>query len=310
MSRNTVELKDLRYFVAVAEASGIRRAAVQLGAKQSAVSCRLRALEEMLGVSLFERRRDGVRLTFAGKRLLEGVRLTFSHLESTLRSVKVLGEAVEGRLRIGIVASVSHGFLQNLLRRCRQQHADVVVEFSSGSSQENIGSVLARRIDIAFLAGSPLALGCDVEQLWSEPILAAIPVGHPLADRREVVLQDLTDELFIVSRQAPGPEIHNFIVKRLSEIGTSPKINEHGVGRETLLSMVGLGFGVSLVSGAEVGVQYPNVVYVPIVGETLLFSAVWSPKNDNPALRRFLSEARIMAREANGVPSRMPDRSP
>lgn len=306
------ELKDLRYFVAVADASGIRRAAAQLGARQSVVSRRLRDLEDELGVSLFERHSGGVRLTFAGRRLLDGIRLTFSYLDSTVRSVRATGDAGEGRLCIGVQASISSSFLNRLLRQWHENHADVAIEIEEGSPLENVGGVLARRLDVTFVTGSPAPVGCDVEHLWSEPIIAALPAGHPLATRASVALADLIGESFIVSRHAPGPEIHDYIVEHLSGPDAGPKIAEHGVGRETLLSMVGLRFGVTLVSGAEAEVLYPGVVFVPIAGETLPFSAVWSPANSNPALRRFLSAARVMARNSAAIValSRTPDPLP
>jgi len=276
------ELKDLRYFVAVADASGIRRAARQLGARQSVVSRRLRDLEDELGVSLFERNSGGVRLTFAGKRLLEGLRLTFSYLDSTVRSVRSTGDAGEGHLSIGVQASISSSFLNRLLRRWHEDHADVAIEITEGSPDDNIGGVLARRLDVTFVTRSPSPVGCDVERLWSEPIMAALPTDHPLAANVSIELDHLIDEPFIVSRHAPGPEIHDYIIRKLSVQNTGLTIAEHGVGRETLLSMVGLGFGVTLVSGAEAEVRYPGVAFVPIAGEMLLFSAVWSPANRIP----------------------------
>lgn len=306
------ELKDLRYFVAVADASGIRRAAKQLGARQSVVSRRLRDLEDELGVSLFERESGGVRLTFAGSRLLEGLRLTFSYLDSTVRSVRATGDAGEGRLSIGVQASISSSFLNRLLRQYSESHPEVAIQIEEGPPIDNIACVVARRLDVTFVTGSPSALGCEVQELWSEGILAALQIDHPLATRASVQLTELIGEPFIVSRHTPGPEIHDYIVGNLSRLDAVLKISEHGVGRETLLSMVGLRFGITLISGAEAEVRYPDVVFVPISGETLPFSAIWSPTNPNPALRRFLSAARAMARRSAAIvaPSRTPDLSP
>jgi len=108
---------------------------------------------------------------------------------------------------------------------------------------------------------------------------------------------ELQGERFLVTRCAPGPDIHDFIVKRVSDADRSPHIDHFDVGREGLMSLIGIGLGVSLITGAEAGVAYPCVTFVPLVGETVSFSAVWAPDNDNPALRRFLSNARAMARK-------------
>jgi len=108
-------------------------------------------------------------------------------------------------------------------------------------------------------------------------------------------LEQLREERFIVSAAAPGPEIHDYITNRLSGV-TRPRIDLLPVGREPLMAIVGLGLGVSLISYSSTGVSYPDVRYAELEGEHLAFSAVWSPQNDNPALRRFLSDARLLSK--------------
>lgn len=124
-------------------------------------------------MSLFERYSGGVRLTFAGRQLLEGLRLSFTYLDSTMRSVRSTGDAGEGQLRIGVQASISSSFLNRLLRQWHEDHADVAIEIEEESPTDNVGGVLTQRLDVAFVSGSPAPVGCDVERLWSEPIMAA-----------------------------------------------------------------------------------------------------------------------------------------
>lgn len=306
-----IDYRDLQSFVAVAEAHGFRRAAEHLGTEQSALSRRIRALEDQLGVSLFERHHGGVRLTVAGRRFLEDTRIVFSHLEAAIRTVRAAGYAGEGRLKVGVVASISSSFLNILLRAYRAGHPAVAIELIEGEPRVHIADVVGRVLDVAFLTGAPQPQGCDAEQLWHEPILAALSAEDPRARADILRLSDMSADQFIVSRSAPGPEIHDFIVQRLATLGFSPRIDHHRVGREGLMSMVGLGFGVTLVSGAEAGVSYPHIAFVPLAGEVLPFSAIWSPENDNPALRRLLSAARVQARKANAAsPSQTPDPSP
>lgn len=304
-----MELSDIRSFVAVADASGMRRAALQLGVRQSVLSRRVRNLEDHLGASLFERGRYGVKLTFAGTRFLEGVRLSLAGLDSAVRAVRSAGRAEEGLLRIGIVASLSTGFLRDLLSGWHQQHPGVRIELDAGSAHEHTGAILAREMDVTFAMGSPIVVGCDVEELWCEPVLAALPSDHSLAGQALIELANLQGEKFIVTREAPGPETYAYLMKLLSGLEQSPVINEYGVGREALLSMVGLGFGVTLLCGGGGGVSYPNVTFVPLNEKSLPFSAIWSPDNDNPALRRFLSDARLLSKPSS-APSQTPDPSP
>lgn len=303
-----MNLKDLNCFVAVAEAYGFRRAAEHLGIEQSAVSRRVSGLEDELGVSLFERHRGGVRLTVAGRRFLDDVRIVLSHLEAALRTVRAAGHAGEGTLKIGVVASISSSFLNTLLRSYRREHPTVAMELVEGEPRAHVSDVIGRELDVAFLTGTPQLQGCDAEQLWHEPILVALPENDQRAQMGILQLSEMVQDQFIVTRAAPGPEIHDYIVQRLATLGFSPRIDHHRVAREGLMAMVGLDFGVTLISGAEAGVSYPHVAFVPLAGEVLPFSAVWSPENDNPALRRLLSAARVQARKANtALPSRTRD---
>ena len=126
-------------------------------------------------------------------------------------------------------------------------------------------------------------------------MFVVLPDHHALANREEVVWRDLADESFIVSETAPGQEIYDHLVRRLADLGRHPEIQVQYVGRDNLVPLVALGRGLTLVSEAITVAQCPGVVYRPILGEVLPFSAVWSASNDNPAFRRFLSLAKAMA---------------
>lgn len=290
----------------VAEAGGFRRASRNTGIKQSVLSRRVRKLEDILGASLFERTREGVRLTYAGSRFQRDVRPMFNQLESALRRVRSAGSATEGCIRVGTVASISGGFLSELLRTWRTAHVDVIIEIEAALPQESLARIVARQIDLAIVTGALSSADYEIETLWMEDVFAALPSHHPLAQSAVIELEELRSDRFLVTRHPPGPEIYHWIIARLSGLGSSPAVDEQAVGRDTLLSMVGLGFGVTLASSAETAIRYPNVSFVQVRGEQLPFSVAWSPANDNPALRRFLSEARILSRVRNAVPSQTP----
>lgn len=304
-----MQLKDLQCFVAVAEASGFRRAALHLGVRQSVISRRIRKLEDQLGASLFERTRAGVRLTHAGQRFRGDVQAIFVQLESAIGTVRAAGIAGTGRLRIGVTASISSSFVRRLLTSWLREHPMVALEVVEAGPRENVAGVLERRLDVAFLTGNTLPPGCDHEHLWRDRVIAVLPAGHRLASQAETCIEELVNERFIVTEGGPGREIRDYIIRCASGLGLSPRVEFFAVGRETLISLVGLGLGVSLVSAAETGVVYPDVAFVPLSSAPIPFSAVWSPDNDNPALRRFLSEARLESKR-NGALSRTPDPSP
>lgn len=313
LSRHSaLELRTLEAFVAVADASGFRRAATHTRVRQSVLSRRIRELEEELGVSLFERHRAGVRLTHAGQQFREDIRPIFVQLNSAMSTVQAAGYVGTGRLRIGITASISSSFVRRLLVGWLQDHPGVRLDMIEAAARDNVAGVLERRLDLAFLAGNAAPPGCDCEQLWHERVMAVVPSGHRLGMQAETCIGELADERFILTDSGPGTDIRDYIIRFASHLGVSPRVEFFPVGRETLMSLVGLGLGVSLVSTAETGVIYPDIAFVPLSSEPIPFSAVWSPDNDNPALRRFLSEARLQAkREASAAePLRKHDQSP
>jgi len=291
-----IELKSLQCFMAVAQAGGFRRASARTGILQSVLSRKVRELEETLGVSMFERHREGVRLTNAGKRFLEDIKSLFAQLDRATSALQAAGSAGEGNLRLGFACSISGGFLRQLISNWRQSHPHVSLTLVDGSLQEMVAAVVHREIDATVTTGVAVPPGCDIEQLWVDRIFLAVPSSHRLSVRRCVSLQDAAQEKFIVNQSNFGVEIRDFLIKNLSDLGVSPSVQMFDVGREMLFTMVGLGFGCTTAATVETGTRYSSVTYVPVCDIQLPFNAVWSPANDNPALRRFLSEARLLSR--------------
>lgn len=301
-----VDLISINNALAVSEHLSFRGAASVIGVTQSAISHRVRALEDELGVSLFERHSGGVRITTAGQRFFDRARIALLNLDLAVRSAANAGRGVEGHLRIGVFASIASGFSHDLLAAYANDHPGVEISIAECAPREQMARIKERRLDVAFVTGDLIVPGLDVERLWSERVFVVLTADHPLAGDKEISWSSLRNERFIVSSDQPGPEIHDFIVKQLAQLGYQPVIEDHEVARETLMILVGLGFGLSLVSEAGAAPIYPSVVFRPVTGgeDVLSFSAVWSPDNDNPALRRFLSVARVMARslKVSGAP--------
>lgn len=298
-----VKLVSISQALVVAEQLSFSRAAQILGVRQSAVSRRVQELEDTLGVSLFEREIGGVRVTEAGRRFLERSRPALAEIAYAVRAAASAGRGEEGVLRIGIVSSLSAGYMREVLRVYRDTHPAVVVDIVEGSTSEHIAGLTERRIDLAVVTGTPSASHCDIALLWKDRVFVALPEENPLAHEDSVEWAALKDEAFVVTREASGPELHDTIVRRLGELGHSPSVERYSVGRETLMHLVALGFGISLVSEAATATRYPGVVFRPLAMDRLPYSAVWLPGNDNPALRRFLSLARSMSSPTCGSAS-------
>ncbi|MAM11013.1 MULTISPECIES: LysR family transcriptional regulator [Hyphomicrobiales] len=295
-----IELRHLRYFVAAAEHGSFRKAGVAIGVGEPAISRRIRDLEDHLGAALFHRHSGGVGLTFAGKRFLRLARQIIRNLGEGAQDVAALGRSECGSVKIGIFSSIASGFLTELLRDYGQHHASVRVELIDGNPEEHVAAIRQLSLDVAFLTGVREWSDCDRIHLWTEKVFAVLQEDHPLAASEELTWRDLVQEPFIVSETAPGQEVHDYLVHRLADLGRHPDIRRQGVGRDNLFPLVGLGKGMTLTSESTTAATFPGITYRPIAGEVLPFSAVWSAKNDNPALRRLLSLAKSISKR-NGL---------
>jgi DNA-binding transcriptional LysR family regulator len=296
-TRRLISLTSIEQALLVAEHLSFRQAADFLGIRQSAVSRRVRSLEDMLGVSLFERSHAGVRVTAAGAQFFEQARRALDQLEYAIKTAGAAGRGAKGRLSIGIFSSIAAGFVRELIRIFCKDHPDVTIRVVEGAAGDNITLIRKRRLDVAFVRGTPVVPDCDVVQFWTEHMFVALPAGHPLCGEHEIGWELLRNEKFIVRQTEPGPQIHDHAVARLADLGYYPAVQRFDVGRDTLMHLVAIGLGLSFASESATAVSFPEVVFRPIAGdaELLPFSGVWSSNNDNPAFRRFLSLARVLA---------------
>ena len=216
--------------------------------------------------------------------------------------VGLIGRGEEGTVRVGIFSSLASGFLAELLHVFCAKHSEVRTDIIEGAPSDHIAAVRQYRLDVAFVTGVPCLNDCDVKQFWTERVYAVLPKIHPLAARKSIHWTDLRDQRFVVSEMDPGPEIHDFLVKHLADLGVHPTIEYCAVGRDNLMQIVSLGRGLTLTSEATIATRFPGVVYKHLRGELLPFSAVWSPRNDNPAFRRLLSLAHVMSAQSTVRP--------
>jgi len=293
-----IPLASLIQALAVAEHLSFYRAANALGVSQSSVSARIKALEEDLGILLFERNTRGVRLTEAGRVFVERVSAGVEHLDHAVKSagMAALGEC--GRLRMGVYGLIPHSFLANLIGRYRDDYPGIDLEIAEGTARDEITQLRAGQLDIAFVVGTPDLPDCRSRRVWTEPLVVALSDRHPLAGQEHVTWADLAGETFLVRPGGPGPQVHDHILLRLSGRWPTPSILRVAVERASLLSMVGQGFGVTLLGEASSLLPVTGVRFLPIADEPepIVFSAVWSPFNQSAALRNLLDLAEEMRR--------------
>ncbi|GCE90285.1 LysR family transcriptional regulator [Komagataeibacter diospyri] len=304
--------------LSVAEHLNFRHAANALGVTQSSVSTRIKALEETLGIVLFERRHRGVRLTEAGRRFVAEVSGWIEQIDHAVRTAGAISDGTVGRLAIGLHGSIATGFLADLRRRYSADHPAIEQSIIEGPSSHTLAMIRDGKLDVAFIINVADVPDCHSRHLWSEALVIALPAAHPLVRLESLAWTDFVAENFLVRQGGAGPQVLEHIVRRVAEHGRSLRLHRRDVGRDTLMHMVAAGEGITLTHEAGSYVPFPGVVFRPIddENEQARFSAVWSPHNRSPALRNLLDLATRMSRmdgltiQAQTMPSLLPVETP
>lgn len=298
MLGSRIPMASLIQTLAVGEHLNFRHAANALGVAQSSVSARVKALEEDLGILLFERHARGVRLTEAGRHFVERIAAGVDQLDHAVKTAGMAAAGEFGRLRVGIHALIPGSFLAELIGQYREDHPGIEVEITEGTARDAVMQLRADRLDVAFVAGKPELPDCHTRLIWTEPLMAVLPEQHRLAGRSATTWADLIGETFLVRHGGTGPEVHDYIVLLLAGRWPAPSILRFDVGRGTLLSMVGQGFGITIVGAATAQLPTTGIVFLPYADEPepIAFTAVWSPFNRSAALKNLLNLASKISR--------------
>ncbi|MGV7120523.1 LysR substrate-binding domain-containing protein [Sphingopyxis sp. 550A] len=290
------DIRQLRYAIAAADHGSFYRAARALDVEQSTLSRNILKLERVVGTKIFDRSRAGVTMTIAGSAFIRAVKPMVANADKLVATMRAAGQGRAGGLMVGHYSSVSAGNLRATMLGWRNAHPDVDLDGVEADRGALLAGLDTGEIDIAILVGVTSHDGFRHEPFWSERVLVALPASHPLAERDLLHWTDLRREQFLLTAADPGPEIRDMLLGRLSVAGVQPDIRMHHASRETILSILGGGLGLSIICEGATGARYPDVVYRPVHGEQgpvlIGFSGYWRNDNGNPALRRFLAFVR------------------
>ena len=292
-----MELRHLRYFVAVAEQLSFTRAAALLHMAQPALSVQIRQLEDELGVELFDRSRRAIALTHAGETMLGESRRLLASLDRSVDLVRRVGAGAIGSIAVGFVPSASNSVLPSLLRRFWEAHPDVAVTLREMAPGDLVDGLHAGNLDISFLYlpfSDPLL---DHLVIVREPFVAALPFDHPLARETTVDVADLRDEPFVTpADHGMMPGLHAKVTAICHAAGFVPRAVQDDVWLvQTIVALVAAGVGVALVPFSSQAQARAGVVYRPLRPRSTHeaeLAAVWRRTDQSPALGSFLAEMR------------------
>lgn len=304
----SIELRHMRYFIAVAEELHFGRAAQKLYIAQPPLSQQIRSLETQIGVALLSRTKRRVRLTEAGVAFLEHAYKTIAQAELAVRAAQITAEGKGGHLDVGFVSSATyHDVIPNILRTFRERYPGVALALHELTSVEQVQALRDGQIHVGFVR-PPVGQGDELtlEPVLHEPFVAALPAGHPLSGVDEVPLAKLAADPFVLLPRHLNLSLYDQILMLCHEAGFSPKVAQEAVQLQTISSLVAAGIGVALLPASIQNLRREGLVYKKLKGITaqIEIAVAYRPGDAPAALASFLSVVRETAREQeNTIPT-------
>jgi DNA-binding transcriptional LysR family regulator len=308
-----MELRHMRYFVAVGEEQHYGRASRRLRVAQPALSRQIQDLEEELGFKLFERLPRGVKLNAAGTQFLQDARRILREVnEATGRAGRV-ARGLSGTLRVGFAENASwRGVVPDSFRRFREQQPDAELQLRPAASLEQLEAIRSGRLDAGFVNFMPKS-DPELEQLpvALQHVELAAPKRHALTKLKKLRLRDLTDVPFVWFPRWANPVFYDRLIGECYRGGLkSPRIVQEGLNEATILSLVSSGLGVGWVLATARWRCPESVVILPVVdlNMPLTFALVWRKDNTSPLLANFVLAVQRLpgVRAVFGTRSRVP----
>jgi len=283
-----MDLVDLRYLSIAVETGSLSGAAHALGVKPSTISRRIVRLEDELGVTLFERGPFGIRLTAAGRDLMVLVRRTLDSLDAVTRAGKSSGAARTGRLRLGVRMPPIGWPLQPLLADWRCLHPGVVLTLHELNDNQIAEALAERNLDAAFVTTYAPRRGSNTVPIYREPLVAALPEGHKLASHDALVWDLLRGQTFLTQGWEDSHAAREFYASLLGDV---TKFSSHPASKQSVMALVGAGFGLTLATQSQAEVAFPGVVYKPIREDDawMQVELAWRPTTEDAAVGRFIA---------------------
>ena len=292
-----MELRHLRYFIAIGEEQHYGRAARRLRVAQPALSRQVQDLEEELGFDLFDRLPRGVRLSSAGKLFLEDARRILQQIGEAVARAGHVASGRAGTLRLGFTEnSCWRGVVPESFRRFRELQPDAELQLQPAASMEQIEAIRSGRLDAGFVNFMPTA-DRDLDQLpvATQRVELAAPKGHPLTKVKKLRLRNLTDVPFIWFPRSPSPVFYDRLMHECYRGGLkSPRIVQEGMNEATILSLVSSGLGVGWVLGTARWRCPETIIVLPVadLNMPLTLALVWRRDNASPLLAKFVGDVR------------------
>lgn len=297
-----MELRHLRYFIAVAEELNFTRAAKRLHIGQPPLSQAIQALEADVGAQLFERTRRWVRMTEAGRLFLADARNILTLSEQAADTARLAQRGELGELRIGFTFSTPlTPLFATVINRYRQQFPAVSLRLHEMATLPQLAALDARTLDLGFVRppDAPLPAAVRLSALREDRLMAVLPAASSLARRKSIDIAELKDMPFVMYPAGAGTGIYPQIFRLCREAGFVPRIGQVAGEASTIIGLVAAGCGVSVLPASFDRIRMDGAIYRPITGKSAVTSLLLAQRSDerSPLVEAFVALAMAAAAE-------------
>jgi DNA-binding transcriptional LysR family regulator len=295
-----MELRHLRYFIAVADELSFSRAAERLQMAQPPLSQQIQALEMELGVRLFDRKSRPLQITQAGQVFLAEARITIENLAQAVTTTQLVHQGELGYLKVGFTSSMANGILPTIMCAFQQQYPSVKLILCEKNCNVQIQGLRDRDTDIAFVYQDYKSFeshDLDVLQVSQEPLVVVLPEKHQLTNKSEISIADLANEELVMPLSNVVSDLAKQIEYLFAQAGLKPKVSQQALFMVTILGLVAGGMGISILPASVQNLQRQGVIYRPIREKTTTnqLIAVWRQDDSSPILQQFLDVTKAVS---------------
>jgi DNA-binding transcriptional LysR family regulator len=292
-----MELRKLRYFVVLAEELHFGRAAQRLHITQPPLSMAMQSLEQELGVRLLVRSPRRVELTAAGAAFVEQARTLLARAADAVELARAADRGAVGRLRIGFMSASIYTLLPPVLRDFAARFPAVTLDLAELAMPQLRALLRNGDVDVGFLRPPVDEVELECQTLLNEPLVVALPRGHPLAKLKRVPVRRLAPEPFVMFQRLPGLVLHDLVLRFCVQAGFTPRTVQHATQSHAVAGLVAAGIGVALVPASIRETRLHGVVYRPLREKSppVLTALAWRRDDASPVLAAFRRTASEVA---------------
>ncbi|MGL1886146.1 MAG: LysR family transcriptional regulator [Reichenbachiella sp.] len=287
-----LELRHLRYFLALADNLHFRKAAERLFISQPGLSRQIKEMEVGIGVQLFERHNRKVELTTAGLYLQKEFKDYFTRLDHSIAHAKLLNDGLLGHMRFGYVGSAMQQVIPDLLLAFKKDHPNVHFNLKEMDNQNQIDSLFSDDIDIGFIRQEKIPKALESFPVLKEPFCLVLPENHPINSKNFKNISQLKEESFILFDTNYSPSYYGKIMQIFEDSNFTPIVSHSTIHSASIFKLIENNLGISIVPKSLQQDHLPGVKFIELknIPQRTILSAVWNQNNRNPILRGLISK--------------------